>query len=116
MAEDRPVTTERFEDYCLAHKREHELIQSAQDAAKRMADIRLDGLNHLRREVERDRSLFVTNVEATLINKALDERLRKVETQLAAQSSSTTTWVIAIGIIFVVVQIALRLFLNGGVQ
>jgi hypothetical protein len=109
MAEnDRPLPTERFEDYLAHHRREHELIHEAQEAAKRANDYRLDGLNALRKEVERDRSEFVKIDVASARHQHIEDRLRKLEQDSAARSGATVTWVIAVGIIFTVLQIALR--------
>lgn len=114
-----PLPTYRFEDYLKAHAREHELIHRAEAEAKLANDYRLAGLNELRKEVERDRSMFAHSKEVVIRFEslgntvderllAMDERMRKVEKIQAERQSSTVTWIIAIGIIFTVVQIALR--------
>jgi len=107
-----PVTTQRFEDYVCYHRREHELLKSAQDAAKQAGDLRLEGLNHLRREVERDRQAFMPKAEADLINRNIEERLRKVENQSSSQKAVSVVWIIAVGIIFTIVQIGVAIFVK----
>jgi uncharacterized protein YPO0396 len=105
---ERPLSTERFEDYIRHHKREHELIREALEAARVANEYRMEGINASRKQYEHDRTQFMRVDVANTRYGHVDERLRKVENELSSRSGSTIIWVSAIGIIFVVIQIALR--------
>jgi len=102
------LPVQRFEDYTRHHAREHELIHAAQQEAKNANEYRMERLNELRQQVEQDRNQFVTKIGSDLQHAAIEQRLRTLENASAATSSATVTWVIAVGIIFTVIQIALR--------
>lgn len=108
MREKEPVTTERFEDYIKHHAREHELIMEGFSAQKKADDIRIDRLNELRQDVEKDRGQFQPVIAAELIRQRTEERLGSIEQQIAGMRSAQLTWMAALGIFFTLVQIALR--------
>lgn len=123
MSECEYVPVQRFNDYVAHHSREHELMEKARSEAKVSIDLRLDALNHLRRELERDRGMFVTRPsseaefrasaeKADIRHTNLEGRLRQVETKIAERNSSTATWVISVGVIMIFVQIAVAMVLR----
>jgi CHASE3 domain sensor protein len=103
-----PVTTQRFEDFIKAHQREHELIKEAVDEARDSVNLRLEGMNELRAQIDKERGQYVIRTAYDTYKDAQEQRLNKIEKSLATMQSANTTWLIAIGIFFTIVQIVLR--------
>src|SRR3990172_11220496 len=108
MANDKPVSTQRFEDYVSHHRREHELIAQGFAAQKRSDDFRIERLNELRQDVEKDRGQFQPVVVEDQIRQRIEDRIGHLEQAVAGMKSATATWLVAIGIFFTLVQIALK--------
>lgn len=87
----------------------------ALDAALRLRtneiDKRLSGLNELREEVVKDRSLLVTKESYDIKTTYYDGWCRNVDRDLTTIKTRAVTWVAAIGFLLVLVQIALHYFL-----
>ena len=99
-------------------KRYNVIIEEAQKAlilAKNANDFRLEELNNLRRSVENDRLLLVRQEtyeakikEYDFMFKGLNIQNTTLTTAIARLETRSTVWMTAIGVFFMVVQIAIR--------
>lgn len=99
-------------------KRYNVIIEEAQKAlilAKNANDFRLEELNNLRRSVENDRLLLVRQEtyeakikEYDFMFKGLNIQNATLTTAIARLETRSTVWMTAIGVFFMVVQIAIR--------
>lgn len=99
-------------------KRYNVIIEEAQKAlilAKNTNDFRLEELNNLRRSVENDRLLLVRQEtyeakikEYDFMFKGLNIQNATLTTAIARLETRSTVWMTAIGVFFMVVQIAIR--------
>lgn len=102
------VTTQRFEDYVRAHQREHELLTVQVDEAKKVVDLRLEAMNQLRDQIEKERGGYQPRAESTLTRERVEERLNKLEQAVSTEASARVTWTAAIALFFMIVTVALR--------
>ena len=70
---------------------------------------RLEGLNQLRREVQSDREQFVEKKVYDIKTKGYDDWCADISTRITKIETRSVVWTTAIGIFFVIVQIAIYL-------
>ncbi len=114
---------EYLESMFSAQQRElnvkHEAMSSAIELAREEVDRRLGELNQLRREVIDDREQFVSKLQFDPMMKerdawrdAIGERINLLGDRLTRIETKGHTWTVAIGMFFVVLQIALMIFMR----
>jgi len=112
MAEETDVLAQvlarRFDDYVHFHEKEHNLRDVAAMAAKEANDLRIERLNELRGDVEKDRIQFQKADSAEIVRLRTEERLGALERAEASQRGANIAWTAAIAVFFTIVQIALR--------
>jgi uncharacterized protein YhaN len=78
-------------------------------AAKEDTERRLEALNALRESVEKDRSQFVKGETYDVKTKYYDEWCRMMEARMTSVETKIVTWVAAVALFSVIIQIVLRL-------
>jgi hypothetical protein len=103
---------EYLEIMFTAHQREldakHEAMESALRLAREDVSRRLNELNQLRKEVIDDRDQYVSKLQFEPMMReinTINDRITRIETKGA-------TWTVAIGLFFVLLQIALMVFMR----
>lgn len=99
-----------FDEYRKGHAREHKLEENARVEARRGMERRLNEMNELRRQIDRERGTFQTKGEAQLMFDRLADRLNKIEQVQAAAASASITWTVAIGLFFTVLTVGMKLW------
>ena len=107
---------EYLENMIASHHRETQVKHDAMELALRLAreEIarRLTDLNQLRSEVIEDRDQFVTKVEFDPMMRERDAWRESISDRVTKIETRGNTWTVAIGLFFVVLQIALTVFLK----
>lgn len=70
------VLDRRFEDRWKSHEREHQLILDAVGKAERAVDVRLEGMNELRSQIERERGNYITRA---MYDDSTREKLARIQ-------------------------------------
>jgi len=90
-----------------------ESAKDALDAARRELDHRLEMLNNLRSLVESDRTYFVKQDVYAEKTRAYDAWCVGVNNAITKIETRSVTWTAALGVIFLLVQIAIHVFSGG---
>lgn len=88
---DRPVTTERFEDYVGSQERLQQERDKALNQARETVNTRLEAMNELRAQINSERGTYVSRI----MYDSLVEKVNKFE---AAQSSTVKIIASVIGL------------------
>lgn len=83
--------------------------KDALDASKVELDRRLEGLNHLRKEVVDDRANFLRASVYETKEKESDKWRADILNRLTIIETRVVTWVTALGFFFILIQVVLRL-------
>ena len=92
-------------------KRMDDRFQSQKDALSKSneeLERRLEALNELRAAVEKDRAQFVQVETYKQKIEWYDDWVRAVDQKLTSRDSRYATWIIALGIFFAAIQVALH--------
>jgi hypothetical protein len=90
------------ESYHKLHFRE---LQRALKLNKEQLDHRLQGLNELRKEVEKDRGEFIKRDAYELTKASNDKELEQLHTRLTIIETRSVTWSAALAVFIVVLQV-----------
>ena len=117
MPEEYQVTIKQYmESLFNNHKRETDLQFEAMHKAVQLAreedERRFHELNKLRDEVTTDREQFVTKLQFDPMMKERDAWREVISASVTEIKTRGNTWTVAIGLFFVVLQIALMVFLR----
>jgi response regulator of citrate/malate metabolism len=104
MNRQRPVTTERFEDYLKSHLREHKMLRSQIKVAAENVDRRLAEMNEMRAQINSERGLSASRE----LHDALAAKVAEVETRQAEAQKATMTWILAITLFLGAIQAAVH--------
>lgn len=103
----RPVSSERFEDYTRGHQEKHDLEREALTRARETTELRLREMNNLRDQINTERGQYVTRLQY----EAIADRMNKIEQAQSSMQGTNAGYVVALGIFFAVLQVALRFVL-----
>jgi hypothetical protein len=80
-----------------AHRREHELIAVFVEATRRSMERRLDEMNELRHQIERERTQYLTVESFNRQHQAIEQALDRVQTSVWMGMGGVSALVVIVG-------------------
>jgi hypothetical protein len=68
-----------LQQYKEAHDKEHTLLEKSTELAKQNLEIRLEGMNEFRKQIQEERGSFVNRDKFDILMGALDRRISAIE-------------------------------------